>query len=414
MDHGEAGIKNSTLLYISDYLCDSNFMNMDNKRASSGKRPVRPSSAYKTKSNSSAKSSSRTERPFKKREDADSSEKRTFGKDKPFGKNNSSERSNSSTERPFRKKDDNNSSEKRTYSRKNDDVRSRPSRFVNNDSKGEDKFAGKEKPYTKRPLSKSGRSFSGKPHFEKRATTPKVDDGSIRLNKVISTSGICSRREADDMIKAGLVSVNGKVISELGTKVMPEDDIRYNGERLRKERLVYILLNKPKDYIATLRDPHAKKTVLDLIEGACKERVYPVGRLDRNTTGVLLITNDGDLAKKLTHPSSNRKKIYQVQLDKNVKKADIEAILSGIELEDGFIKADDISYVDATDKNTVGIEVHSGKNRVVRRIFEHFGYSVEKLDRVYFSGLTKKGLQRGHWRFLTEKEVGMLKMGSFE
>ena len=454
MNHDEAGIKNSILLYISDYLCDSNFMNMDNKRASSGKRPARPSSTYKAKSNSSAKSSSRTERPFKKREDADSSEKRAFGKDKPFGKSNSSERSSSRTERPFKKKEDSNSSEKRTfgkdrpysksnssensssrterpfrkkedstasekrtfgkpYTRKNDEVRSRPSRFKDSEPKREDKFSSEEKPYTKRPLSRPSHSYSGKPRFEKRSA-PKVDDGSIRLNKLIASSGICSRREADDMIVAGLVSVNGTIVSALGTKVMPEDDIRYNGERLRKERLVYLLLNKPKDYITTLRDPHAKRTVLELIEGACKERVYPVGRLDRNTTGVLLMTNDGDLAKKLTHPSYNRKKIYQIQLDKNVKVADIEIMLQGIELEDGFIKADDVSFVDAVDKKTVGIEIHSGKNRIVRRIFEHFGYNVEKLDRVYFSGLTKKGLQRGHWRFLTEKEIGMLKMGSFE
>jgi 23S rRNA pseudouridine2605 synthase len=391
---------------------------MDNKRKSSGRPANRTSSSYKTKSSSTEKSSFRSEKPFKKREENDFSEKRSFSKDKPFNKSSSSERSSSRTEKPYKKREDSESTDKRNfgkpYVRKNDDVRSRPSRFKNNDSEREDKFSGEEKPYKSRSFSKPSRSFSGKPRFEKKPAAPKVDDGSTRLNKLIASSGICSRREADDMIVAGLVSVNGNIVTELGTKVMPDDDVRYNGERLRKERLVYILLNKPKDYITTLRDPHAKRTVLELIDGACKERVYPVGRLDRNTTGVLLLTNDGDLAKKLTHPSHNRKKIYQVQVDKNVKMADIEIMLKGIELEDGYIKADDVSFVDANDKKTVGVEIHSGKNRIVRRIFEHFGYTVEKLDRVYFAGLTKKSLQRGRWRFLTEQEIASLKMGSYE
>ena len=243
---------------------------------------------------------------------------------------------------------------------------------------------------------------------------PKVNDGRVRLNKIIASSGICSRREADDMIVAGLVTVNGVTITELGSKVNPEEDIRYNGERLKQERLVYIVMNKPKDFVTTTKDPFAKRTVMDLLDGSVKERVFPVGRLDRNTTGVLLITNDGDLAKKLTHPSHNRKKIYHVHLDKNLKGADIESISKGFELEDGFVKADDISFIDPEDKKQVGIEVHSGRNRIVRRIFEHFNYEVTKLDRVYFAGLTKKGMQRGHWRFLTSQEIGMLKMGSYE
>jgi 23S rRNA pseudouridine2605 synthase len=255
--------------------------------------------------------------------------------------------------------------------------------------------------------------FSKKP-IVKISAKKKSDDGLVRLNKIIASSGICSRREADDMIVAGLVSVNGKVITELGTKVSLEDDIRYNGERLRQERLVYLLLNKPKDYVTTLRDPFAKRTVLELIKGACKERVFPVGRLDRNTTGVLLLTNDGELTKKLTHPSHKRKKIYHVHIDSNLKQPDLEAIRNGIELEDGFIKADEISFVDPVDKKQVGIEIHSGQNRVVRRIFEKLNYKVMKLDRVYFCGLTKKGLQRGQWRFLTNQEIGMLKMGSYE
>jgi 23S rRNA pseudouridine2605 synthase len=259
--------------------------------------------------------------------------------------------------------------------------------------------------------SKSSRLDKPKVH---RSAPAKESDGKVRLNKIIASSGICSRREADDLILAGLVSVNGVIITQLGTKVDPSEDIRYNGERLKHERLVYILLNKPKDYVTTTKDPFAKRTVLELIEGACKERVYPVGRLDRNTTGVLLITNDGDLAKKLTHPSYNRKKVYHVHLDKNLRQADLEIISAGVELEDGFVKADEISYVDPSDKNQVGIEIHSGKNHIVRRIFEHLDYQVTKLDRVYFAGLTKKGLQRGQWRFLTDQEIGMLKMGSYE
>lgn len=267
-----------------------------------------------------------------------------------------------------------------------------------------------------------------KPFYEKegednRTQRPRVrinkeskpkDDGRVRLNKIIAASGICSRREADDMISAGLISVNGSIISELGSKVFPTDDIRYNGERLRQERLVYIVMNKPKDFVTTTKDPFAKKTVMELLAGSCKERVFPVGRLDRNTTGVLLITNDGDLAKKLTHPSHNKKKIYHVHLDKGLKHTDLEAIVKGIELEDGFVKADEISFIDPEDKKQIGVEIHSGQNRVVRRIFEQLGYKVSKLDRVYFAGLTKKGLQRGQWRFLTNQEVGILKMGSYQ
>ena len=235
-----------------------------------------------------------------------------------------------------------------------------------------------------------------------------------RLNKYIAHAGICSRREADTLIEAGLVSVNGKVVTELGTKVAPGDDVRYNGERLGNERKVYLLLNKPKDYVTTLEDPHAKKTVMELVSKACKERIYPVGRLDKNTTGVLLFTNDGDLTRRLTHPSFNKKKIYQVFLDKNLLHDDMQKIAAGIELEDGIAQVDAIAYSSADSKKEVGLEIHSGKNRVVRRIFEHLGYKVTKLDRVYFAGLTKKNLPRGRWRLLTEKEVKMLNMNAFE
>ncbi len=236
----------------------------------------------------------------------------------------------------------------------------------------------------------------------------------IRLNKYIAASGICSRREADRLIGAGLISVNGKVVTELGSKVKQTDEVRYNGERIRNERKVYLLLNKPKDFVTTTRDPKERKTVMALIRNACPERVYPVGRLDRNTTGVLLFTNDGEMAKKLTHPSYNKKKIYHVFLDKKVTQNDLRTLEGGIELEDGLIRPDSISYVHAENKQEIGLEIHSGRNRIVRRMFESLGYRVVKLDRVYFAGLTKKNLPRGKWRFLTEKEVNRLRMNAYE
>ena len=236
----------------------------------------------------------------------------------------------------------------------------------------------------------------------------------IRLNKYIASTGVCSRREADELITAGLVSINGKLITELGVKVSPGDVVKYNGETIKEERKIYILMNKPKDYVTTVEDPHAKKTVLDLVKGACKERIYPVGRLDRNTTGVLLLTNDGDITKRLTHPRFEKLKIYHVHLNKNIKPVDMEKIATGITLEDGFIKADTVSFADPVDKSQVGIEIHSGRNHIVRRIFEHLGYEVAKLDRVYFAGLTKKNLHRGEWRFLTEKEINLLKMNAYK
>lgn len=236
----------------------------------------------------------------------------------------------------------------------------------------------------------------------------------IRLNKYLANAGICSRREADEFIMAGVVSVNDQIVTELGAKVKRSDIVKFHDQLVSIENKVYILLNKPKDCVTTTDDPQERKTVLDLVKGACDERIYPVGRLDRNTTGVILLTNDGELAAKLTHPKFLKKKIYFVTLDKNVTRADMDAIASGITLEDGEIHADEISYTSEDDKSQVGIEIHSGKNRIVRRIFESLGYKVKKLDRVFFAGLTKKGLRRGQWRFLTEKEVNMLRMGAFE
>ncbi|MCM1615611.1 pseudouridine synthase [Phocaeicola massiliensis] len=236
----------------------------------------------------------------------------------------------------------------------------------------------------------------------------------IRLNKFLANAGVCSRREADEFITAGVVSVNGVIVTELGTKIKRTDEVKFHDEPVSIERKAYVLLNKPKDCVTTSDDPQERKTVMDFVKGACKERIYPVGRLDRNTTGVLLLTNDGDLASKLTHPKYLKKKIYHVYCDKNVAKADLDQIAAGITLDDGDIHADAISYASDTDKSQVGIEIHSGKNRIVRRIFESLGYKVVKLDRVYFAGLTKKGLRRGDWRYLTEQEVNMLRMGSFE
>ncbi|MCQ2196942.1 MAG: rRNA pseudouridine synthase [Bacteroidaceae bacterium] len=236
----------------------------------------------------------------------------------------------------------------------------------------------------------------------------------LRLNKFLANAGVCSRREADDFIQAGVVSVNGNVVTELGTKVMRSDTVMFHDQLVTIEKKVYVLLNKPKDYVTTSDDPQNRKTVMDLVQDACRERIYPVGRLDRNTTGVLLLTNDGDLASKLTHPQFLKKKIYHVHLDKNVTAADMRQIAEGITLDDGEIHADAIEYSSETDKKQVGIEIHSGRNRIVRRIFEHFGYRVVKLDRVFFAGLTKKNLRRGDWRYLTEKEVNMLRMGAFE
>ena len=236
----------------------------------------------------------------------------------------------------------------------------------------------------------------------------------IRLNKFLANAGVCSRREADEFIQAGVVTVNGEVVKELGTKVLRTDHVVFHDQPVTIEKKVYVLLNKPKDTVTTSDDPQQRKTVMDLVKNACPERIYPVGRLDRNTTGVLLLTNDGDLASKLTHPKFLKKKVYHVYLDKNVTAHDIQQIAEGITLDDGEVHADAIAYADEKDKSQVGIEIHSGKNRIVRRIFESLGYRVVKLDRVQFAGLTKKNLRRGDWRFLTEKEVEMLRMGAFE
>lgn len=268
----------------------------------------------------------------------------------------------------------------------------------------EKSFERREKSFEKRD-----RSFERK---ERKEFIPKLSsDKEIRLNRFIANSGICSRREADVLIASGAVTVNGKVVSQMGIKVSPDDVVCYDGQRLSNEKKVYLLLNKPKGFITTLDDPQERKTVMSLVEKACKERIYPVGRLDRNTTGLLLFTNDGDMTKKLTHPSFGARKIYHVELDKPLTKNDMQALVDGIELEDGFTHFDDIQFVEYfNDKKVVGVELHSGKNRIVRRMFESLGYYVVKLDRVSFAGLTKKDLPRGRCRFLSEKEINFLKM----
>ena len=307
------------------------------------------------------------------------------------------------------------------------------------------KPAGEHKPYGDKPRkSDYGKPSFGakpqgrKPYAKKRSEAdagmsamlsrkPQVSGGAwsdddtaktpikevIRLNKYIANSGVCSRREADTLIQSGVVTVNGEVVTELGTKVnVLTDDVRFNGERLKGEEKVYIVMNKPKGYVTTASDPHAEKTVMDLLKG-CPTRVFPVGRLDKNTTGVLMFTNDGEMAERLTHPSYNKKKIYQVVLDHPLTEEDKEKVLGGIELTDGVVAADELEYIDARDHRQLGIEIHSGKNRIVRRIFESLGYEVKALDRVYFAGLTKKGLKKGDWRYLTEGEVNILKMGAY-
>jgi 23S rRNA pseudouridine2605 synthase len=241
-----------------------------------------------------------------------------------------------------------------------------------------------------------------------------AETAAMRLNRFIALSGVCSRRDADQLISRGEITVNGKVVTELGTRVTRDDDIRYKGKRLKSEAPVYVLLNKPKGYVTTVEDPHADRTVIDLVKGACSERIYPVGRLDKATTGVLLLTNDGELAGRLTHPRYVKKKIYHVWLDRDVTKNDLARLADGVELDGEKVIADAVAYVSLEDKTQVGIELHSGQNRVVRRMFEALGYDVRKLDRVYFAGLTKKNLPRGKWRLLTDKEIIMLKRGIAE
>ncbi|MBQ9138320.1 MAG: RNA-binding S4 domain-containing protein [Alistipes sp.] len=278
--------------------------------------------------------------------------------------------------------------------------------------KGKPRTEGGSKPY-----SRGEGGYKGKPRTTERRSYPKFDPnkqtGEVRLNRYVAQSGICSRREADELIAAGLVSINGVIVTEMGTKVKPGDEVRFNGEKIQGEKHVYLILNKPKGYVTTIEDDHAAKTVMELVAGACTERIYPVGRLDKNSLGLLLFTNDGDITRTLTHPSLKKKKIYEVTLDQPLTRADFDTLAEGVTLEDGEAYFDEISWL-KDDKRSVGVEIHSGKNRIVRRMFEHLGYQVTKLDRVYYAGLTKKNLKRGAWRFLTVDEVNRLKSGRYE
>ena len=357
------------------------------------------------------------------------SERRSFGGDRPrrsFGENNGERRSFGS-DRPRRSFGDNNG-ERRSFGG------DRPRRSFGENNGERRSFGGDRarRPFGDKPRGQrrdfshfrsedeSGinRMISRRPQLDNQAysdndTVKAPVKEEIRLNKYIANSGVCSRREADNFILAGVVTVNGEVVTELGTKVnIYTDDVRFNGERLKGEEKVYIVMNKPKGYVTTASDPHADKTVMDLLKG-CGARAFPVGRLDKNTTGVLMFTNDGEIAEKLTHPSYDKKKIYQVSLDGKLKREDYEKILSGVELSVGVIAADELEYIEEDDHRKLGIEIHSGKNRIVRRIFESLGYEVKALDRVYFAGLTMKGLKRGEWRFLTEGEINLLRMGAY-
>ena len=332
----------------------------------------------------------RTERSFNREERGERNFNREErGNDRGFGRG---ER----TERPTR-----------SFNREERGERTeRPTRSFNRDERSNDRgFKAGAKRTAAPKRDEKPRSY---PKFN-----PNQSAGEIRLNRFISQSGVCSRREADDFILAGVVTVNGQVVTELGTKILPTDEVRFHDEKLQGEKNVYLVLNKPKGYVTSLDDPHAEKTVMDLVKNACTERVYPVGRLDKNSLGLLLITNDGDITRQLTHPSYRKKKIYQVTLDKPLTRADMDSLTEGITLEDGDIFADEVAYA-SEDKRTVGVEIHSGRNRIVRRMFEHLSYTVQKLDRVYYAGLTKKNLKRGEWRFLTRDEVMRLKTGQYE
>ena len=398
----------------------------DRPRRSFGENNDRPRRSF-------GENSERPRRSFGERSFGDN-ERRSFGGDRPrrsFGENN---------DRPRRSFGENNDRPRRSFGENSE----RPRRTFGEGGERRS-FGGDRKPFGGNRRPSGGRGFnSAKKSLSRRdfnyfrnedesginrmiERRPQLNADlysdndmvkvpvkeEVRLNKFIANSGVCSRREADNFILAGVVTVNGEVVTELGTKInINTDDIRFNGERLKGESKVYIVMNKPKGYVTTASDPHADKTVMDLLKG-CPTRVFPVGRLDKNTTGVLMFTNDGEIAEKLTHPSYDKKKIYQVSLDNKLKREDFNNILSGVELNDGVIAADELEYIEDDDHRKLGIEIHSGKNRIVRRIFESLGYEVKALDRVYFAGLTKKGLKRGEWRYLSEGEINLLRMGAY-
>ena len=394
-----------------------------------GDRPYRP--RFNSENGDRPQRSYSSDRPYRQRfnpnaENGDRSQ-RSYNNDRSYRPRYNGE----GGDRPQRSYGNNTGGDRPYRPRYNSEGGDRPQRPYGNNAGGDRPFRPRynsngdrpQRPYGNRdsysrPIRRTGDYDPNAKYSKKKQIEYKeqfVDPNEpIRLNKFLANAGVCSRREADEFITAGVVSVNGEVVTELGTKIKRGDEVKFHDQTVSIERKIYVLLNKPKDTVTTSDDPQARRTVMDLVKGACDERIYPVGRLDRNTTGVLLLTNDGDLASKLTHPKYLKKKIYHVHLDKNLTKADMEQIAAGIQLDDGEIQADAISYTDDFKKDEVGIEIHSGKNRIVRRIFESLGYKVVKLDRVFFAGLTKKGLRRGEWRYLTEQEVNFLRMGSFE
>lgn len=346
-----------------------------------------------------------------------------FGGNSNYG--NNSDREYKDIERPYRPYNQQNGQNRpyRPYNQHSQqgERTPRPYRPYNNTDKGgysnrrpDGPQQQRRRQFNNQGQAASGKRFTPRPKQVDYVLNDIDPNEPIRLNKYMANAGICSRREADEFITSGKVKVNGVVVTELGTKILRTDVVEVDEKVVVPERKCYILLNKPKDCVTTSDDPNGRTTVLDIVKGACEERIYPVGRLDRNTTGVLLLTNDGDLASKLTHPKFVKKKIYHVWVDKDIAEEDMQRLADGIELEDGEIHADAISYVNDTDRNQAGIEIHSGRNRIVRRMFEHLGYRVTKLDRVYFAGLTKRNLPRGRWRYLTQSEVNWLRQGSFE
>ena len=389
--------------------------NSSNDRKPYGTRSEGSSFGEKKSYGSRSESSYGDKKPYGTRSESSYGDKKTYQ-----GKSDSSER------KPFAKREDRNSFEDRkaygdrkpSFKKRGDDQESRKP-FVSSDKSFKPREENtEERSFSKRPernsFDRERKPFDdSQVKLRAKPNKPqefKKDGDLIRLNRFISNAGICSRRKADELIIAGVVTVNGEAVSELGTKINPAKDlVRYNGELLKREKMIYVLLNKPKDYITTTDDPQERKTVMELVDKASKERIYPVGRLDRNTTGLLLLTNDGDLADKLSHPKNSISKIYNVELNRNLTQGDFNKIAFGLELEDGFIKPDDLRYVTGGAKNEIGIQIHSGKNRIVRRIFESLGYEVVKLDRVIYANLTKKDLTRGRWRYLTEQEIIQLK-----
>ncbi len=424
------------------------FKSQRNSREDNSRKSRSNSESFKSKDNSNRKFGNKSENFGKssfKKDDNKSFGKSSFSKssgedNKSFGRSSFSktnrEDGKSADKSPFAKfhKDNKRSSAKSSFSRSEESGERKPYNKSFSKDAGEERKSFGRKPFGGKSFDKEGYSKNRRPEptpeyqeqrdnndfkytknrkfrpANKPANKVSEDDGLIRLNRYISNAGICSRRKADELITAGVISVNGEVVTSLGTKVDPaKDEIRYNNERLKREKMVYVLLNKPKDYITTTDDPQERRTVMQLVAKATKERIYPVGRLDRNTTGLLLLTNDGNLAEKLSHPRNNVTKIYQVELNKSLSQGDFNKIQFGIELEDGLIKPDDLSYVTGASKREVGIQIHSGKNRIVRRIFESLGYEIVKLDRVVYANLTKKDLPRGRWRYLEEKELIQLK-----